>query len=119
MPNRYYDKLTDKYYTEATIQTNLSKAYREYYLFNQSGPCEGCGGKGFCTAHIIPRARCKTLHIVSMIWNPENWFRACYICNSAAENVSSPDILDLMNFETIKNILERYDPERATKLQNL
>lgn len=116
MANKSYCSITGKYYTEATIQAKLSKAYREYYLFNQSGPCEGCGRKGFCTAHIIPRARCKTLHIVSMIWNPENWFRACYICNSAAENVSSTEILDLLNYETIKEVIRRYDPERFTKL---
>src|SRR5688572_20863779 len=115
--NRYSCTITGKSYSEATIKANLSQAYREYYLFEPKGVCEGCNGTGVCTAHIIPKARCKQLHLTSLIWNPENWFRACYICNAVAENVSSNEILELKNYERIKQVIERYDPERATKLR--
>jgi hypothetical protein len=117
--NKYKCKLTGKSYSEATIKSNLSQAYREYYLFETKGFCEGCNGTGVCTAHIIPKARCKQLHLTSLIWNPVNWFRACYLCNQRAENVSSDAILELKNFETIKEVVTRYDPQRAAKLRDI
>jgi hypothetical protein len=115
MANKSYCTITGKYYTEATIKTNLSLAYKEHYLFEPMGSCEGCGGKATCTAHICPKARCKTLKLTSLIWNPVNWFRSCYACNQKAENVSSTEILELKNFERIKAVIEKYDPERASK----
>jgi len=117
MPNLYYCKLTDKKYSDATIKANLSKAYKEHYLFEPSGACEGCGVEdGVCSAHIVGKARCKTLHIVSMIWNPVNFFRSCYRCNNCVENVESLEILELKNYDHVKYVLELYDPERASKL---
>lgn len=115
MPNKYYGS-DGKRYTEATIKANLSKAYREYYLFEPSGVCEGCGQPATCTAHIVPKAVCKTLHMVELIWNPVNWFRSCYTCNSIAENVAGTEIKNLMNFERIKEVIQKYDPERFNKL---
>ena len=117
MSNRYYCKLTDKYYTEATIKANLGKAYKDHYLFEPSGSCEGCGDTAVCTAHIIPKARLKCLKLVSLIWNPEIWFRSCYLCNQVAENPDSVAITELLNYERIKEITFKYDPERAVKLQ--
>lgn len=114
--NYYKCTITGKSYSEATIKANLSQAYREHYLFEPSGSCEGCGGRATCTAHIVPKARCKSLHLVSLIWNPVNWFRSCTRCNSVAENVSSNEILDLLNFDRILEVIKRYDPERYSKL---
>jgi hypothetical protein len=114
--NKYKCTLTGKEYSEVTIKSNLSKAYKEYYEFEPVGSCEGCGGRATCTAHILPKAICKTLHLTSLIWNPENWFRSCYQCNSLAENVSSNEILTLLNYDRIKEVLEKYAPERALKL---
>lgn len=111
-----YCSITDKFYTESTIKANLSRAYKEHYLFEPSGACEGCGKPATCTAHILPKARCKTLGLTSLIWQPENWFRSCYSCNSIAENVSSEAITELKNYDRIKQVLQRYDPERASKL---
>lgn len=117
MPNRYYCSITDKWYTQNQIDTNLSKAYKEFYLFEPIGLCEGCMGQATCTAHILPKARCKTLHLVSLVWNPKNWFRSCIRCNYQAENVSSDAITKLLNYDRIKEVLIQYDPERASKLQ--
>jgi hypothetical protein len=115
MPNQYYGS-DGKRYSEATIKTNLSKAYKEYYLFEPLGSCEGCGDQATCTAHIIPKAICKTLRKTELIWNPKNWFRSCFSCNSIAENVSGEEIKTLMNFTRIKEVLRVYDPERYLKV---
>lgn len=114
---RYYCKLTDRYYSDATIKSNLSKAYKEHYLFERSGNCEGCQTElGVCTAHIIPKARLKTIGLTSLIWNPVVWFRACYHCNGVAENVSSDAIKDLKNYDRIVEVYKQYDYERYLKL---
>lgn len=115
MANKYYGS-DGKRYTEATIKANLSKAYKEYYLFEPLGSCEGCGNPATCTAHILPKSVCKTLHKVELIFDPNNWFRSCYRCNSIAENVSGEEIKTLMNFPRIKEVLRVYDPERYLKL---
>lgn len=115
MANKSYCKITDKYYTEATIKTNLSKAYKEFYMFEPLGSCEGCGLPAQGTAHILPKSVLKTLGLTSLIWSPEVWFRACHLCNLLAENPSSEAITKLKNFERIKEVIEKYDPQRATK----
>lgn len=110
--------ITGKSYSEATIKSNLSKAYKEFYMFEPLGVCEGCGVKpGVCTAHIIPKAICKTLHITSLIWNPENWFRSCIDCNGIAENPSSEDIKKLLNYDRIVEVTKKYDNERYLKFR--
>jgi hypothetical protein len=108
--------ITGKDYTETTIKSNLSKAYRDYYMFEPLGACEGCGEPATCTAHIIPKAILKILHLTSLIWNPELWFRSCYKCNQIVENVSSSAITELLNYNRIKQVIEKYDKERAAKL---
>ena len=114
--NQYYCKLTDKYYTEATIKTNLSKAYKDFYLFEPMGSCEGCNGEGVCSAHIIAKSRLKKLKLTSLIWSPELFFRSCYSCNLICENVSSEEILNLLNYDRIKQVIFKYDKESAAKL---
>lgn len=110
--NKYTCTLTNQEYSEATIQTLLSKAYRRYYTFEPQGSCEGCGQQATCTAHIIPKARCKQLHLTSLIWSDFNWFRSCYKCNTAAENISSKEIKELLNYEEILSVYQLYDKER-------
>jgi 5-methylcytosine-specific restriction endonuclease McrA len=112
MANKSYCSITDKYYTDDTVKTNLSKAYKEHYMFEPLGKCEGCGAPATCTAHIIAKARLKVLHLTSLIWNPEVWFRSCYRCNTTAENPSSEDIKHLLNFDRILEVTSKYDVER-------
>lgn len=64
------------------------------------------------TAHIIPKHILKKLHLTSLIWSPEIWFRSCTRCNGIAENPSSEAIRKLLNFERIKEVTEKYDKER-------
>lgn len=97
------------------IKTNLSKAYKKHYMFEPSGSCEGCGETATCTAHILPKAVCKLLGLTSLIWNPDNWFRSCNRCNTLAENPASVEITKLKNFDRIKEVTEKYDPQRASK----
>jgi len=109
---KYKCTITGKEYSEATIQKNLSDAYRNKYEFERMGSCEGCGDPGVCSAHYIPKARLKQLHLTSLIWSPDMFFRACYSCNRIAENISSKEIKELMNFQEIVNVYKLYDKER-------
>lgn len=109
--------ITGKSYSEATIKSNLSKAYKEKYLFEPKGSCEGCGvNQGQGSAHIIPKAVLKHLHLTSLIWHPKMFFRACHHCNMICENPESDEIKKLLNFETILKVTRKYDPERFTKM---
>lgn len=101
--------------TQAQINYRLDKAYdeAEYDCFY----CYGCGcypADGH--AHIVPKARCKQLNKTELIWLKVNFFPACNKCNSICENVSSPAIMQLNNYQIIKHVLELFDFERFTKL---
>lgn len=109
---KYKCTITGKEYSEATIQANLSAAYRDAYTFAPKGPCCGCGHPGTESAHIIPKARCKQLQLTSLIWNPVNFFRSCRFCNVIAENISSKEIRELLNFQEILAVYKQYDNER-------
>lgn len=116
MPNKYTCSNGEKV-TEATIKARLSKCYREMYADNPSPVCDGCGkviAQG--SAHIIPKAILKTLHLTDLIWNPIVIFPACHCCNTICENVSSTEITKLLNYDIIKEVLIKYCPERASKL---
>jgi hypothetical protein len=104
--------------SEATIKQRLSKVYREMYEGEGPQMCHGCGGRAEASAHILPKARAKQLHLTELIWSSENIFPACNSCNALAENVASDSILDLLNYERIREVLQKYDPERASKLPN-
>ncbi len=113
MPNKYHCTLTGKSYSEATIQSNLSTAYKEFYMFEPLGSCEGCQVvQAQNTAHILPKARLKQLRLTSLIWNPIVWFRSCIRCNQIAENPSSDEIKKLKNFDRILEVTKKFDPER-------
>lgn len=115
--NYYKCTITGKQYSESTIKANLSAAYREHYLFEPSGSCDGClVADGVCSAHIIAKARLKVLKLTSLIWSPELFFRSCYTCNQCVENVSSLEILELKNFDRIEQVLFKYDKEFYAKL---
>lgn len=117
MPNQYKCTITGKSYSEATIKANLSKAYKEHYLFEPTGSCEGCGvADGVCSAHIIAKARLKVLKLTSLIWNPKLFFRSCYKCNQICENPSSDEIKNLLNYDRILEVTREFDPETYNKL---
>lgn len=101
--------------TQAQINYRLNKAYdeAEYDCFY----CHGCGAHpADAHAHIIPKARCKQLNKTQLIWDERNFFPACNKCNTIAENVSSPAIMNLNNYQRIKAWLQLMDFERFTKL---
>ena len=102
--------------SEATIKSRLSAAYKNHYIGEPLGFCEGCGEPATCTAHIVPKARCKQLHKTEMIWDPYNWFRSCYQCNGIAENPGSDEIRNLMNFFRILEVTRVIDHERYQKM---
>jgi len=102
--------------SESAIQAKYSKALRERYQDAPNQRCHGCGEQAVCSAHIIPKARLKQLHIAEMIFNPVMFFPACFKCNTIAENISSERITTLKNYQEIKVIIMLYDPERAAKL---
>jgi hypothetical protein len=119
MANRSYCRITDKYYTDATVKANLSKAYKEKYLFEPTGSCEGCGvNPGMGSAHIIAKSRLKWLGLTSLIWHPDLFFRGCYSCNQIAENPSSDEIKELLNFDRILEVTKKYDAERYQLMIN-
>jgi len=118
MPN-YYKCSNGEKVSEATIKARLSAAYREYYLFEPMGICEGCNQLlATCTAHIVPKAICKQVGRTELIWNPMNWFRSCFGCNSIAENPSSEEIKNLKNYDRIVEVTRQLDPERYLKFNH-
>lgn len=117
MPIKTYCRITNKYYSDAQVKANLSKAYKEHYTFEPKGSCDGCGvnlAQG--TAHIIPKSQLKILGLTSLIWNPEVWFKACHRCNIIAENPKSTAIKELLNYDRILEVTKKYDYQRYLKL---
>jgi len=102
--------------SEGVIKSKLSAAYKEFYLFDPVGSCEGCGQPATCTAHIYPKALCKSSGKTEYIWNPINWFRSCFSCNLLAENVASNEIKNLLNYEQILKVTKMLDPQRYEKM---
>lgn len=113
----YYNCSDGSKVSQATIDKRRSAAYRELYEGEPHPSCAGCGRPAQASAHILPQARAKQLGLTELCWSAENIFPSCNSCNAKAENISSPEILTLFNYETIKTILEKYDPERAAKLR--
>lgn len=101
--------------SEATIQQRLSKAYRSKYWDGRPA-CEGCGNIAMGSAHILPKARLKVLHLTEMIWNPEMFFPACHSCNLACEAIYSDEFKKLLCYDKCLTIIKNYDPERYSKI---
>ncbi len=102
--------------TQSQIDHNRSVAYKLKYPV-QEATCHGCWmRKAHGSAHIIPQARAKQLNRTELIWDPDNFFPSCILCNQRCENVSSESIKRLLNYEEIKAFMQIYDPERASKL---
>lgn len=103
--------------SEATIQARYSKSIREKYAGQQVQMCRGCGIEHASgSAHIVPKAILKQMHMTELIWNPIMYFPACHRCNRICENVSSIEITKLNNYFEIKSVMEKYAPLRALKL---
>jgi hypothetical protein len=84
--------------TQADINSLKDKMYHVYDAIQTDPDCEGCRleqAQGH--AHIIPQARCKNLNKTELIWTMLNIFKACHSCNTIAENISSPAIMQLKN----------------------
>ena len=103
--------------SEITIKKNLSASYKKTYWDGQPC-CQGCGEPSQGSAHIIPKARLKVLHLTEMIWNPIMYFSACHKCNVAIENPGGQDWKHLDNISELLDVIEKYDPERYTKFTN-
>lgn len=115
MPNRYYTS-TGERVTEATIKARYTIAIRNKYQEMSVHRCHGCGGAPNGSAHIIPKAILKQMHMTELIWNPRIFFPACNKCNMICENVSSEEITTLHNYEYIKEVMWEFAPERAKRL---
>ncbi len=102
--------------SESTIKARYSAMIKVKYQESTVWKCRGCGGAPMGSAHIIPKARLKYLHLTELIWSPVMIFPACNKCNLICENVSSIEITELNNYEEIKDVMWKYDPERAQKL---
>ena len=115
MPN-YYKTSTGEKVSQSTINKRRSDAYREMYEGEPHPVCAGCNKPAEASAHIIPQARAKQLGLAELCWSKENIFPSCNSCNAKAENISSTEITKLLNYDTIRDVIIRYDPQRATKL---
>lgn len=102
--------------SQSTINSRRSAAYRDLYEGEPHPSCRGCGRPAEGTAHILPQARAKQLGLSELCWKSENMFPSCHSCNAKAENISSTEIAELLNYDTIRSVIIRYDPERASKL---
>lgn len=115
MPNKYYDS-SGKAYSQATIDRKRSEAYREAY-----GPypqyCHGCGGQAMGSAHIVSQKAAKNMRKVELIWNPENFFPACYTCNTKCES-NGASFYELANWEYCLGVIKKHDPERYSIMQS-
>lgn len=114
MPN-YFRTSTGERITDATIKKRLSQAYREKYGDSGHPPCEGCGHPAQGSAHIIPKARLKTLGLSDLIYAPFMFFSACYSCNSKIENPKGEGWKDLCNLQECLSVIEKYDKELYSK----
>ena len=105
--------------TQADINSLRDKMYNIADAVNHHTRqvCSGCHIEfATCHAHIIAQARCKVLRKTELIWDKNNIFNSCFDCNAIAENISSPAIMQLKNYQRIKEFMIEMDYERATKL---
>lgn len=96
---------------QSTINRKLSEAYRLKYAGYPHPYCEGCGGRAIESCHIIAKARCKVLHKVELIWNPNNFFASCRSCHMKWEAIKNPQWLELNNVDKCLEFLRIHDEE--------
>lgn len=90
-------------------------ALRERYQEGSGRVCEGCGAPATCSAHIIAKARLKTLHKAELIYDPRAFFPACYGCNSAIENPKGQAWKAMNNKEECLAFIQEHDQELYMK----
>lgn len=99
--------------TQTTINSRRAASYRRHD--DSTVYCRGCGGRAEGHAHIIPQARCKTLHKTELIWDPINYVKACNSCNQKIENVSAPAFTKLLCVKMCLEVFEKHDPARFSR----
>ena len=104
-------------FTELAIRSRYAKSLRHKHQGEPWPPnCEGCEERAAVdNSHIVAKARCKQLHKVELIWDPENYFNACRICHHNWESFKSGQFIHLKNFETCMIFLKQHDPESFEK----
>lgn len=105
--------------TQAQIDYRRGQAYERFNKSHARPHCWGCEenrATGF--AHIIPQARCKTLHQTELIWDLGNFFPACNDCNLAIENPKGEAWKQLKNKEWCLAFIEMHDKELYQKFMN-
>lgn len=103
--------------TQKEINDNLTEAYRIKYTKGNSMTCEGCGGWADSSAHIIAKARCKQIRKTELIWNPDNFFPACFECNAAIENPKGQEWKTLKNIDQCIQFIYEHDKELYFKFE--
>ena len=111
----YYKTSTGERITDNLIKARLSKAYKARYQEEGHPSCEGCGKPAEGSAHIIAKARLKTLHLSDKIYDPDFYFPACHQCNRAIENPSGSDWKKLFNIEKCLELIEKWNKELFSK----
>lgn len=109
--NKYYCSDGSRV-SEATVNRNLTAAYRKKYAGEPHPYCRGCGQPSQGSAHSIPKSILKQLHKTELIWNPEMFWPACHRCNLIAENPQGEDFTKLRNHSQVVSVIELYISER-------
>jgi 5-methylcytosine-specific restriction endonuclease McrA len=104
--------------TQAEIDAKLTEAYRIKYTNGPSMTCAGCGEWADSSAHIIAKSRCKQLHKTELVWCPDNFFPACYSCNSAIESPKGGKWKALRNLDKCMEFVRIHDKELFQKFLN-
>lgn len=98
--------------SQATIDKELSLAYREKYEADQRIICECCQNAwSVASDHTIAQARCKVIHKTELIWNLLNFVRSCEICHKDWESFKSGEWTLHKNVIQRLEFLKEHDPE--------
>lgn len=111
---RYYCSITNKFYSQSTIDSKLSQCYRERHEFGENSVCTGCGAKAQDNSHTISQKRCKEIQKVCLIWDPRNIESLCRTCHRVWENGGEP-AEDLFCYEDCMIFVQQHDPEGYNK----
>ncbi len=109
-----YETSTGERISQATIDRRYSKALKEKHNGN-SRPICGCGEMATDNDHTVSRTRCKELHKVELIYDPDNFVSSCRECHAKWENWKSGEYWDLPNTEIRMVFLLKHDEESYKK----